>query len=197
VAAVLLAVLAAGEVLRRSALRALEPDRRESAVTTYAWHGSGIAPLDRVVRPLIWRDRRIDGRWYPQLTHYLWHESQWFESADRLAAEVRNRTTERDTIFGDSASTPLIALLAGRRIALDEADTNVMGFLLRPQSGEDLIRRLDGAPPEIVVARANFGIFSMRFFQAWARRNYAVALESPESVFGKYLLLTRRPVPAE
>jgi hypothetical protein len=194
--AALVAVLVAGEVARQAAVRAEARDHRGAAATRYPWHGSGVPMLDRVVRPLLWRDQKIEGRWYPQLTHYLWHESQWFESAEGLAQEVRNRTTERDTIFGDSTSTPLIALLADRRIALDEADTNVMGFLKRPESGAELVRRLDRAPPRIVIAKADFGIFGMRFFRTWASRNYEVTLEWRDPGFGTYLLLTRRAAPA-
>ncbi len=194
-AAALLAVLVAGEGARQAAVRAEARDRRGADVTTHPWHGSGAMSLDRIVRPLFWRDPQIDGRWYPQLTHYLWHESQWFESADRLAEEVRHRTAERDTIFGDSTSTPLIALLADRRITLDEVDTKMMAFLMRPERSEELIRRLERDPPAIVIARPNFGVFARRFFHAWAIRNYEVSLEWHDPGFGTYLLLTRSPAP--
>jgi hypothetical protein len=190
--AALVGVLVAGEALRQAAVRAEARDQRGAAATRYPWHGSGIPLLDRVVRPLLWRDQPIEGRWTPPLTQYLWHESQWFESAEDLAQEVRSRTAESDTIFGDSTSTPLIALLADRRIALDEADTNVMGFLKRPESGAELIRRLDRAPPRVVIARGDFGIYGMRFFRSWVSRNYEVALEWRDPGFGTYLLLTPR-----
>ena len=70
-ATALLAVVAAGEAARQAAVRAEARDRRGAAVTNHPWHGSGSTSLGRVVRPLLWRDPQIDGRWYPQLTHYL------------------------------------------------------------------------------------------------------------------------------
>ena len=67
---------------------------------------------------------------------------------------------------------------------------------MRPERSEELIRRLERAPPAIVIARANFGIFAMGFFRAWAIRNYQVSLEWHDPGFGTYLLLTRSPAPA-
>jgi len=59
---------------------------------------------------------------------YLTHESHYFEKAGDISAYVIKNSNSHETIFGDSGSVPLIALLADRKIALDEADTNYMRF---------------------------------------------------------------------
>ena len=139
---------------------------------SYTWRGSGVAGLDAVVRPLLWRDQEVADRHYLAWTHYLWHEAQSFDLAESLAQDVRERSREGDTIFGDSTSTPLIALLAGRRISFDEVDTNVMRFGTGAMSIEDLLDKLETAPPRLIVTQLGRGIYSIPEFASWLRQSY-------------------------
>ncbi|MFH0861696.1 MAG: glycosyltransferase family 39 protein [Candidatus Altiarchaeota archaeon] len=71
---------------------------------------------------------------------YIDRESRYFESAERISGFVRSNTDPGDEIFGDSTTTPLIALLSQRRIAYDEIDTNLQRFT---SNVTDLSRLLD------------------------------------------------------
>jgi hypothetical protein len=145
----------------------------DTSRTSHTWKGSSVAGLDAVVRPLFWRDHEIAGTPYLAWTSYLWHEAQGFDAAEPLAQQVREGSQESDTIFGDSTSAPLIALLAGRRVALDEVDTNVMRFGTGAMPIEDLLRRLEAAPPRLIVTQLDRGIYSIREFRSWLRQHYA------------------------
>jgi hypothetical protein len=58
----------------------------------------------------------------------LWNKGLAFSAAPEIAAYVAANTAPDETISGASTATPLVALLAGRRIAGDEADTNNKRF---------------------------------------------------------------------
>jgi len=152
------------------------------------WRGSGIAPLDGIVRPLFWRDppqsddasggRRTPTQALTQtptpalsFSRYLWHEAERFDGAEALAREVRARSQSDETLFGDSTSAPLIALLAERRLALDEPDTNVMRFA-DPRALAKLLGRLEADPPQLVLIRPERGIGAIPAFGEWLRARY-------------------------
>ncbi|MFA5140312.1 MAG: glycosyltransferase family 39 protein [Elusimicrobiota bacterium] len=71
---------------------------------------------------------------------------------DNAVSFITASSKPEDTLFGDDYSTPLIALLSGRRVALDMADTNPNRF----QSGFTDIRELTQA---LGRARPAFMIF--------------------------------------
>jgi hypothetical protein len=83
-----------------------------------------LAGLSGVVHALFWRDHRIKGQLLPGYVHYLWSKKRWFSTAEDIARHVRDNSPEDATLTGSSAVAPLIAILSGRRMAADEADTN-------------------------------------------------------------------------
>jgi hypothetical protein len=82
----------------------------------------------RLARALFFRDRRVKGEPSPPYRHYLWNKALAFSAAPEIAAYVAANTAPDETISGSSTATPLVALLAGRRVAGDEADTNNKRF---------------------------------------------------------------------
>jgi hypothetical protein len=80
------------------------------------------------VRAPFWSPDRTVGRRYTGILFYLWHESREFDTAREIAAVLRENARPGETIFGDSTSTPLVALLAGVPITDRFPDTNSMRF---------------------------------------------------------------------
>jgi len=139
---------------------------------THTWVGSGLAPLDAVVKPLLWRADSVEGRRHPGWTHYLWSEADSFEPLAPLLTEVRQRTQPGDAIFGDSTTAPLLALLSGRRLAADAADTNVARMGHGAPALEQLLEELESSPPKSIVVRESRGIHSVRRFRSWLAEHY-------------------------
>jgi len=101
---------------------------------------------------------------------YLDHESHYFEKADDISAYVRENSNPDETIFGDSGSVPLIALLAGRRIALDEADTNYMRFRSGITNINETIERLRNSESfRFFIIKPKAGIAALREVQLYLR----------------------------
>lgn len=125
--------------LTRAVHDRLWPDelREKGRVVTYAWREpAAFAPAARLARALFFVDRRTKGEINPPYRHYLWNKSLTFSSAEEIAAYVRANSAADETITGASTPTPLVALLAERRVAADEADTNNKRFrsgLLSPR----------------------------------------------------------------
>jgi len=146
-----------------------------SDITTegqYTWRGSGVAVVDSIVRPLVFHEEIRRGQHYSAGARYLAQSFHVFEGAEPLASRVRERTDEADTVFGDSTSTPLIVLLADRRIAFDDADTNLMRYAGGRDSIPALLERLEASPPNVIVGQDGWGLYSNRSFVTWVHRHY-------------------------
>ncbi len=109
----------------------------------------------------------------PGLVQYLRHEADAFTSADPLAVEVRKHCGSGTTVFGDSTAVPLVALLADRKLALGEGDTNHLRFGSGQTSTGAFIEALEAAPPCAVVYREDHGLFVLPAFSSWLDDHYA------------------------
>lgn len=95
----------------------------------YDWTPAPVlAGLSDVTRALFWSDRRMKGDLEPGYRHYLWTKKRGFSRLDEVAAYIRDRSRPDETLAGSSTLAPLVALLAERRIAADEIDTNNKRF---------------------------------------------------------------------
>jgi hypothetical protein len=174
---------------RRAGRGGDDPD----AALRYTWRDAPVpAPVNAAVRALLWRDERAAGRWIPGVTRYLQHESRRFEAPERLAESVRRLTPDGGTIFGDSLSAPLTALLAGRRIALDEADTNSMRFRSGITPPSEIIEALERRPPAAVIASPRRGFFTVTEWRAWVTSRYRLAETYQDPLHGPHELYVRR-----
>jgi hypothetical protein len=129
---------------------------------------------------LFWRDEKVKQTWYGPITRHLWIASRRFDGAAVLAEEVATRSDPGDSLFGDSTSAPLVALLAKRHLTFDEADTNAMRFKRPGDPLSKLIARLDTDPPRFIIGRWRWEIFSFRTFRDWVKRNYHLVFELKE-----------------
>jgi hypothetical protein len=135
-----------------------------------------------------------------ELGKYLGHERDYgFPEAYAIAAYVQETTGPEETIFGYSGAAPLVAFLAERRLANDEADTNAMRF----RSGmDDVLEVFHAAEKDnlrylVALWRRDshhVGIFRIREFhdEVTGRYEVARAWKSPK---GTYRLYARRPSP--
>ena len=80
--------------------------------------------VTRVIREIFWLPERVKGSSYSPISHYLWSKRRSFSTADLLQERVRERVHPNETLMGASSMAPLLALLAERDLAGQEADTN-------------------------------------------------------------------------
>ena len=165
----------------------------DGLASSYRWRGSGVGVVDGFVRTLFWRDEKRKDTFHGPITRHLWITSRPFEGAHELAREVAARSRPDETLFGDSTSAPLVALLADRRITGEEADTNAQRFGASGVPIEELIQRLDADPPALILGRKGFEIFSFRAFRTWVSHHYEIVFELDEpNVGARYQLWARR-----
>ena len=104
----------------------------------YTWSEPPVLkPLGPLVKALFWKDHRVKGEMGLGLRHYLWNKKLYVSKAEEMAAWVRDHTKEGDVITGGSLIAPLIALLSGRDLAADIADTNAKTFWSDMSMGKD------------------------------------------------------------
>lgn len=164
---------------------------------TYTWQGSPLPGwMDAAVRTLIWKADRVQGGWSLAPTRYLWHESRRFTAPGSLARRIQELTPAGGTLFGDSTSAPLAALLAGRRLARDHADTNSMRYRSGITPPREAIASLEEDPPAAVVASRRRGFFLVPEMQDWVASRYRLAESFRDPIYGTYDLYLRKEDPA-
>ena len=120
------------------------PEERQKAGTVkrFPWIPSApYADLDPLTASFFFKPYRIQGELEPSVYHYLWSKKRFFSTATEIASAVRASTPGGSTLTGASTSAPLIALLAGRRMAADEVDTNSKVFKTGMRDRADFWRR--------------------------------------------------------
>ena len=142
---------------------------------TYSWH-SALLPdfLNDLVKATLWSDERTIGEEYSFYNYYLWHESRFFDKADKIAEEIRARTQKDECIFGDSGSVPLLALLSDRCIAGNEVDTNIQRYKSGAADPAALIKKIDKASTKIIVLRPRFGVGALPHLKKLIRNKYTL-----------------------
>jgi len=90
---------------------------------------------------------------------YRQHEELYFEKAVQISDFVKSTTLPAHEIFGDSTTVPLISMISGRRVALDEIDTNYQRFTSKTTNLAGLLERVGSDPnfKYFIVARKGIG----------------------------------------
>ena len=172
----------------------LETEEPEAdAPRSLSWRDSPVLPgrTNAAVRRVFWgadSDRPAGA-----IARYLRHESRRFEALDPLVAEIRRRVPEGETIFGDSISVPLLALVAGRRVALDDPNTQSVRFRSGGTPPAEMIRKLEAAPPRLVVVRPGWGFILVPEFRQWLQLRYREATVVDDPWQGSFVLYERSP----
>jgi len=161
------AVFALHLPLAQSLNRSLFPDEVRDAgkIVRYEWRDPAIGRgAAGITRALFFAEERVKGEVTPPYRHYQWNKLLTFSTAEEVAAHVRDHTTPDETLTGASTVAPLVALLAGRRIAGDEADTNNKRFTSGMLTEERFLERVCRDKVRYVVAapRSHFSSQVMR-----------------------------------
>jgi hypothetical protein len=170
-----LAAFALHPLLRGAADRAAFPEEAQRAGerVTYAWRDpDALAGAARISRALLWKDHRVRGAPEPPWRHALWNKQHAFSTAGEIAAHVRAGSAADETLVGGSMVAPLVALLAERRLAAGEVDTNEKRFATGSLEDGDLLRRALGDRVRFVLAspRSHFTEALLERDPRWSAR---------------------------
>jgi len=153
------------------------------------------APVQR----LLWRPERMVGERYTGIQYYLWHESRVFDAASDIAEWLRQNSEPGDAIFGDSTTTPLVALLAGVPIAAHMSDTNAARFRsgITPAAEavaqlEATFDRADGRLTWVLLCPGR-GFYNVNDFRRFVDGHFRLVRQFPTAHHGTYRLLRRVP----
>ena len=131
-------------------------------VSRYRFEPSPLLPdfLNEGIRATVFSPERRIGDYYPSVTRYLWHEIAT-DSPAKLLPDLLSRAAVPGKIFGDSSNCGYFALLSGRQVSLEMADTNSQIFRSGLMDMADLLKRLEREdPPAFIVANPRRGIGS-------------------------------------
>lgn len=134
-------------------------------VLKFAWiDAPGPEAISEFTKRLLWKDHRVRGNLEYGLHHYLWSKKRWFSTADEIAEYIRTNSKREETITGSSTHAPMVALLAGRRMAGDHVDTNSKTFKTGVVSRKEFWTRACKDKVRFIVAgpRSYFSPRSMR-----------------------------------
>lgn len=208
-AAILIMLLVAvgmGYFVRVPIQRTLLPRYTRSHDKPMKW-SDGRLPgfVNRAFRSCCFDDVAMAYTSYGTIQEILYHESRYFEKAEELAGYVREHSNPDQSIFGDSSTAGLVALLSGRRLAADFADTNVMRFRSGVTLAEDAIGKIDTPKLALVLAsgslrrgpdgseRPRFGHFaSLPGFWRWMNEKFQVVFRTRDRTKGWFFLLGKK-----
>jgi hypothetical protein len=161
----------------------------------YGWVDAPLPTwVNQVVRAVAWQDERVIGHEYPGVTYALWHESRLYDAADAVARDVARITTPGQSITGDSLAAPLAALVAGRRMAADIADTNTERFQSGRLSLDRFLRDVKADDLGAVVVFPGKRLASMPGVRTWLREGFQLVSSYPSQEAGTVQVW--RPIPA-
>ena len=108
--------------------------------------------VSEMTQGLAWRPSRVRGNIELGAHHYLWSKKRYFSTAPEIAAYVRHHSELSETLTGSSLHAPTVALLAGRRLAAEQVDTNNKVFKTGMVKLEDFWRKACADRVKFVVA---------------------------------------------
>lgn len=117
---------------------------------TLTWHAPPY--FAGLTRALYFSPERELGTLQPGWRHYVWNKSRTVSTAAEMAAFLRENTRADETLSGASTLAPLLALLSGRRLAADEADTNSQRFSTGSLDERTFFQRICAANVRYLVA---------------------------------------------
>lgn len=104
-----------------------------------------------------------------------------FDHAEIVAGHVRNSLKPEETIYGDFAIVPTIALLSARRIAGDEVDSSVMRFASGMYRLDGLLEKIENDHVRALLTRSHKDILSYPPMQEYVRTRFRLAETFPSS----------------
>ena len=193
--------------VRQPVQRRLLPGYVRKVDVSMKWSGAPLPEgVNRLVRRVFWDDVAQAYQEYGTVQEVLYHESRYFEQAEKLAEYVRTHSQPEQTIFGDSSVAGLVALLADRRLAGDISDTNTMRFRSGITSANEMINTIDTSQLAFLVVSGktykDHGKEKLRLsrfagvpaFSNWIDRDFQVAFRIHDRTKGWFFLLEKKKI---
>ncbi len=199
----LLVFILVATLVRVPLQRGLLPTYIRPRPVPMTWRASAL-PVDGLLRWCCWDDTAQARTAYGTVQEVLYHESRIFEQAEALAAWLEERARPGDTLFGDSSTAGLIALLSGVPLQADFADTNTLRFTSGISPPQEVIERLDTPALRFVLVQGRAvkdrrGRIRWRYrkfaalpaFRRWLDENFRIAHRVVDRTKGTFLILER------
>ena len=163
--------------------------RLKGTTSYYNWQNSPpLGYLNQVFKKLFWPQGRTISKFYLGVNYYLWHESRYLTIAPQMAQYVKTNSLPDQTIFGDSTTAPLVALLSDRKISADFADTNSMRFRSKTTTVEQCLNKIALQQPKFIIAGQRRGFYNLPGFKRYIEKNYQKVKTFQDPYFGRYLI---------
>lgn len=161
----------------------------------YDWQDSPALPgfLNTLVRVTLFKSERRIGDLELGITRYLWHEMRT-EDPSVLLPHFAPYAAIPGTLFGDASTTGFYALMTGRRIALEMADTNAQLFKSGLIDMDRLIARFAADPPLFLVMNPARGVGGHPALKRHAAEHYRLLAREVTVDKQTLLLYVRREV---
>lgn len=198
--------LFSGYALYRPSFEAYNPNAYRKTDQEMKWKDSPWPVANSFFKWCCWDSVALAGLDYGNPQEILYRQGELFKPLNALADYVSQNSKESDTLFGDSVTVGLVALLSNRRLEKDFADTNTMRFLSKITPAEEAIREIDNPSLKYVLVAAQMKkdkttgderyvyqrFASVKGFRDWIDSNFKVALTVPTSKKNAYLLFERK-----
>jgi hypothetical protein len=147
--------------------------------------------LDELQQSLFYKSHVVRGELESPLNRYLWAKKKSFSIPEVVAKEVNRLLPEGATISGSSTSAPLIALLAGRRMAAEQVDTNFKVFSTKLRSDEEFWT--EACSDDLAAIISTGGYFTPRYLRqsptVMSQFQLAQRFEDPLATYGSPRIL--------
>jgi len=199
-------LLVGGYALYRPAYEALLPGSIRKKDQEMKWKDSPIPIANSFFKWCCWDSVALAGVEYGNPQETLFRNGDFFRPLNTLTDFISQHSTENDTLFGDSITVGLVALLSNRRLEKDFADTNTMRFTSKITPVEEAIKAIDNPSLKYVLVSAQktgdgtkgqeayryHRFASVPGFRKWLESNFKIALEVPLARNRSYLLLEKK-----
>ncbi|NBX76787.1 MAG: hypothetical protein EBQ92_09550, partial [Proteobacteria bacterium] len=191
-----------GYALYRPSYEAFSPGAFRKKDQEMKWRDSPLPIANGFFKWCCWDSIALADVEYGNPQEILYRNGDFFRPLTTLSNFVAKNSSPRETLFGDSITVGLVAILSNRRLEKDFADTNTMRFTSKITPAEEAIRIIDSPSLKYVLVAAQKnkggdGYFYHRFagvptFRKWLDANFKLALEVPTGKNRSYLLLERK-----
>ncbi|MCP3874847.1 MAG: hypothetical protein GY699_17050 [Desulfobacteraceae bacterium] len=175
--------------------------KQKGQIKQYSFPISPLPTSLQIPVRLLWNSDRKVGKRYAGIQYYLWHETRVFSEAEQIVDVLKTYANKGDRLFGDSTSTPLIALFSHLMIFDNFVDTNTMRFKAALPNLESLISKLLAANTSkknkvnwILINPAK-GVGRLTVFKQFLKKNYTPFKYFKTRYSGTYILMKLKITP--
>jgi len=104
--------------------------------------------------------------------YFQYSEKKHFARAEEIALYLKNTLQEDETLYGDFAVVPLLALLSDRHIAAREIDSSIQRFVSNKYDLTETISAIESDNVTAIVSRPHRGIVIYPPFKEYLRKNF-------------------------